>query len=747
VGKSAVAIAGARSVAPNFPDGTFYFALDGDSPDRNAWMTPQSVAAEVLAILGGDARPADDKELYALYAERLRGQRVLIVLDNAIDQAHVQPLLQNIRPSCLIVTSRDRGVPASTAVHRHMPTDVPVLPRAESTELLLKYVADCGEPSESAGNALACGRIAEYCDDLPAALHLAGQKMLFLYEGDFTERLRNMEEDLKEEATRLGRIGLAPVISLSYASLDDATRRVLRMSSTTRGTAITGSELGYCLGIEAEAAEDGLGRLVDGSLARYGTRSASRDRSFALYQMVRLFADWRRQKEEPVEAIGEFQRRFAQYISRRCASDSGRRYPDPDEKPEVAAALTAAQLASDNDWLEEGIPVAERLVRVLPVEAEGERLLDAHRALAGLRVKAGQGERAIAGWRAFAGQLRERNRADEAITAYQEARDLAGRLERPLLRAQAGIELSVLLESRAKSSAALQSAFEAMADAAATLRDSGLEVEALPVATDCARLARRRYRPDDTLTWARVAGEIASAHRDASRDDRAHAMFELGRALHDAGPGQHQEAVRAYVTAGRLFERGRQFPNAAIAVGNAARLSSGGQKIYFFRIAARRWGQAGAGYEQARHAEACVTLSAALAAADDLDGAAAPLREAIEVTGGDAEYAAAAAEARVRLVALGFLAGTAAPAAGCAELPAAGDGSRLDKVSRELSLLNRLCRGEPSSAQALDVLRVLVASGPRYAPAGYGDWLHGRMGAPGGDFDRAEADWLDDDPE
>jgi DNA-binding SARP family transcriptional activator len=107
VGKTALAVQWARTVADRFPDGQLFADLRGYDADA-APVTAQDVMVSFLAALGmpAAAMPAGSGERAGLYRSVLAGCRVLMVLDNARDAAHVRPLLAG-GPGCLaIVTSR-----------------------------------------------------------------------------------------------------------------------------------------------------------------------------------------------------------------------------------------------------------------------------------------------------------------------------------------------------------------------------------------------------------------------------------------------------------------------------------------------------------------------------------------------------------------------------------------------------------------------------------------------------------------
>jgi hypothetical protein len=94
VGKTALAVHWARTVAHRFPDGQLYANLRGYDADGSP-VSPEQVTAWFLAALGVPAAqiPADPQERAGLYRTTLARRKMLILLDNAFDAAQVRPLL------------------------------------------------------------------------------------------------------------------------------------------------------------------------------------------------------------------------------------------------------------------------------------------------------------------------------------------------------------------------------------------------------------------------------------------------------------------------------------------------------------------------------------------------------------------------------------------------------------------------------------------------------------------------------
>lgn len=104
IGKTALAVHVGHSVITSFPDGQIIVRLRSPSgrPRSSA-----EVLGELLRSFGLDARlPRTVEERAALYRSWLAERNLLIILDDARDEAQVRPLLPGVGGSEVLVTSR-----------------------------------------------------------------------------------------------------------------------------------------------------------------------------------------------------------------------------------------------------------------------------------------------------------------------------------------------------------------------------------------------------------------------------------------------------------------------------------------------------------------------------------------------------------------------------------------------------------------------------------------------------------------
>ncbi len=107
VGKTALAVQAGHLVADRFPDRQLFVDLHGHTPGRQP-SDPADVLAALLAADGVDPRylPAGLDGRAAMWRDRIAGQRVLLILDNAASSAQVTPLLPGTAGCLVLVTSR-----------------------------------------------------------------------------------------------------------------------------------------------------------------------------------------------------------------------------------------------------------------------------------------------------------------------------------------------------------------------------------------------------------------------------------------------------------------------------------------------------------------------------------------------------------------------------------------------------------------------------------------------------------------
>jgi tetratricopeptide (TPR) repeat protein len=112
IGKTSLALAAGARLADNYPDARIYVDLKGTSSSP---LPAHTAMTRILCALEAESRdhgPLDHKQPQATsqveetYRSRLRDRRVLLVLDDAADEAQVAPLLPPLNNGALITASR-----------------------------------------------------------------------------------------------------------------------------------------------------------------------------------------------------------------------------------------------------------------------------------------------------------------------------------------------------------------------------------------------------------------------------------------------------------------------------------------------------------------------------------------------------------------------------------------------------------------------------------------------------------------
>jgi DNA-binding SARP family transcriptional activator len=221
VGKTALAVHTAQLISGHFPDGQLYVTFGGGGR-RRRW-TDADVLERLLRSLGipGTAVPDEVDDRVALYRSLIADRRLLLVLDDAVDERDVRDLLPVNAGCAALITSQRRCTGLSGVLH----VDVDVLGPDDGAELLANLTGrrlDLTEPD-------ATRNLVGLCGGLPLALHIAGAKLAahphWTVDG-YAARLRPEHRRL-DELTH-GTLGVRPGISRSYDGLSTPARQLFR---------------------------------------------------------------------------------------------------------------------------------------------------------------------------------------------------------------------------------------------------------------------------------------------------------------------------------------------------------------------------------------------------------------------------------------------------------------------------------------------------------------------------------------
>src|ERR1035437_4094090 len=307
IGKTTLAIHVAHRVSGEFPDGQLYANLRGTDPRG---QHPAEVLAGFLRELGVDGTdiPEGLDERARMYRAELAGRSMLVVLDNAADEAQVRPLLPG-SPGCAVLvtsTSRMAALPGATAV----PLDL--MPPGQAAELLTAIVG----PARAHAEPEAIGEVARLCGYLPLALRIAGARLASRPAWKiswFANRLS--DENRRLDLLKAGDLEVRASFGLSYRGRDNAEQRAFRMLGLLPAD-FPAWNLAALLETDPDEAEQLLEQLVDAVLADIAGVDATGLIRYRLHDLLRAFARECLLDTEPAGVREEALARLAdQYIS------------------------------------------------------------------------------------------------------------------------------------------------------------------------------------------------------------------------------------------------------------------------------------------------------------------------------------------------------------------------------------------------------------------------------------------------
>ncbi|MFE0100178.1 BTAD domain-containing putative transcriptional regulator [Streptomyces sp. NPDC059009] len=259
-GKSALALWAAEHCRTDFPEGQLYADL---RTDDGTPRSPRDVLGWFLRALGApyDELPAGLDERAQLYRTLLAGRRVLVVLDNAADDAQVRPLLPGGGAGRTLVTGVRPALATLAGTHllrlgRMTPT--------EATALLATIAgADRLAPAPQVA-----AHIAEFCDRLPLALRIAAARLADRPHWP-PQRLadRLAPEDRRLTELRIGSLDLTATLRPALTSLAPPLSAAFTTLATARLPRLTATDAAALLDLPPDDAEEILEQLTDARLA------------------------------------------------------------------------------------------------------------------------------------------------------------------------------------------------------------------------------------------------------------------------------------------------------------------------------------------------------------------------------------------------------------------------------------------------------------------------------------------------
>ncbi|WP_119726847.1 AfsR/SARP family transcriptional regulator [Thermomonospora amylolytica] len=281
IGKTTLAVHVGQRLRKKYPDGQLFACLH---TPHGAPVTPEAVLTGFLRAAGVDEpeSPTSLDERTKLFRTWCADRRVLIVLDDAMTAAQLQPLLPGGGHCAVIVTSCHLlpGLPRTGTVQ------LAGLPRSAAHELL----------GSVAGGRLLAGAsadaIVELCGGIPLALRAAGMLLATRSPQEpqrLAERLADKARTLRE--LRVPELDLTTRLRRVCDRLHEEVRSALPVLGMLAREGFDRRDAARILRIDPDSAERILDDLVDCHLLVASYRPETREMRYRFVDLVRLYAE------------------------------------------------------------------------------------------------------------------------------------------------------------------------------------------------------------------------------------------------------------------------------------------------------------------------------------------------------------------------------------------------------------------------------------------------------------------------
>ena len=290
VGKSALVTHVAHLTRIHFPDGQVHVDLRGTRGPQE----PASVLARVLLALGvpRTAIPDDLPGRVQLYRSMTAPRRVLLVLDDIVDEAQARPLLPGGAGCAVLIASQAELTGLEGADRVRLDT----LPVDDALTLL----ATTAGPHRVAAEPMAARTIVNLCGRLPLALRVAGGRAAIQPELSLrrlADRLANPGRRLDE--LRAGGLDVRASLAASLRGLPPEVALTARRLALLEMNEFPLWTVAAVLQMDPAQAEDLLDRLVERHIIEYAGMDALDQPRYRFPELTRLHL---REHAYPLEA-------------------------------------------------------------------------------------------------------------------------------------------------------------------------------------------------------------------------------------------------------------------------------------------------------------------------------------------------------------------------------------------------------------------------------------------------------------
>jgi DNA-binding SARP family transcriptional activator/tetratricopeptide (TPR) repeat protein/energy-coupling factor transporter ATP-binding protein EcfA2 len=557
-GKSTLAVHMAHMLAETgFPNGQLYCDLRGTT---GAPATSSEVLGRFLRALGipGQLIPESLDERAEMYRTRLASRRVLIVLDDAVSEGQVRPLLPGSRDCAVLVTSRAR----LTALPGAYRVELDVLEESRALELLSRIIGEDRVHDE----AVAAEALVRTVGRLPLALRIVAARLAARPHwtlASMVHRLANERNKLDELAH--GEMTMRASLSLTYDGLAAADARLLRLLSMAQAPTLPSWLAGSLLDDDRPFPSDLMEPLVDVQMLDVVGVESTGGYRYRFHEIIRVYArEQLAAQETPEDREGALARMAGGWMH--LAEEAHRKVyggdytvlhgTAPRWKP--PAVCTDQLLADPMAWLDaeqatlcrmvehtadEGLhdvswDLATTLVTLFEVRGHYDLWEQTHlKALEAVRKASNL--RGTAALRASLGSLyMSRNQFDRARQALGSALDVFEALDEPEGRALCRRDLALITRTNGDDAGALELYGRSLAE----FDRAGDVVGRASVLTQSAHI---RMRQGDKEAAQRQLDEALAIYDEVGyTGGRARALRRVGQLLLERG--DHDQAVLTF---------------------------------------------------------------------------------------------------------------------------------------------------------------------------------------------------------
>ncbi|WP_181442533.1 AfsR/SARP family transcriptional regulator [Streptomyces tateyamensis] len=346
VGKTALAVHVAHTLAPRYADGQLFIDLHGFTPGHTP-LDPGTALARLLRAVGvrEEALPADPEERALLWRSEAAERRLLIVLDNAVDAAQVRPLLPGSPGSLVLVTSR-RRMPALAGAGA---LSLDVLDQEAAVALFGQI---CG-PDRIAGEEAAVAEIVHLCGHLPLAIRITAARLAHRSSWTPSHLLARLRDRISlANEFRTQDQSVAAAFAVSYHALAPDQQRLFRLAGLHPGDDFSAYALAALADLPLAETED----LVDELHGHHLLIERSPGR-FTFHDLLRQHAHGLAESEESPAGQQAALERLFDYYNHTAAAAADLLYPhEAHRRPHPPKPATPVdRLRTEEDaqaWLE-----------------------------------------------------------------------------------------------------------------------------------------------------------------------------------------------------------------------------------------------------------------------------------------------------------------------------------------------------------------------------------------------------------